>query len=54
MLVVRDSNYSNVDEHHLLSEFDYRLGGGLEINIRYVDRIPRSKSGKLRFVVSDI
>ena len=54
VLVVRDSNYSNVDEHHLLSEFDYRLGGGLEINIRYVDRIPRSKSGKLRFVVSDI
>lgn len=50
--LVRAQDYSMRDEHALLRELRQRLGGDTEITIDYVDRLERSKNGKLRFVVS--
>ncbi|ASD68098.1 hypothetical protein B1L02_14495 [Pseudoalteromonas piscicida] len=38
----------------LLREFRSRLGDDLDISIECVDRIQRTKSGKLRFVISEV
>ena len=42
------------DEIALLSETRKRLGHEIKIDVNYVDDLPRTKNGKLRFVVSDI
>lgn len=50
--VVRRSGYGQQDEAALLREFHKRTGDLAEVQIEYVDRLERSPSGKLRFVVS--
>lgn len=52
--VVRSRAYTAADEKMLLAETRQRVGGDLKISIEYVDRLERSRSGKLRFVVSEI
>jgi len=52
--VVRGSGYGPEDEQRLLEETRLRLGDGASVRIEYVDEIPRTRSGKLRFVVSEI
>jgi phenylacetate-coenzyme A ligase PaaK-like adenylate-forming protein/glycosyltransferase involved in cell wall biosynthesis/uncharacterized protein (DUF362 family) len=50
--VVRSGSYSQVDEEALVREFRKRVLDGTEIKIEYVSSVPRSETGKLRFVVS--
>jgi phenylacetate-CoA ligase len=52
--VVRGSGYADADEKQLRREFAQRLGSGAEIVIEYVDQLPRTRSGKLRFVISEM
>ncbi|HEU5402772.1 MAG TPA: hypothetical protein VFU86_15535 [Terriglobales bacterium] len=52
--VVRRTDYSDADEKQLRREFVQRLGSGAEIAIEYVDQLPRTRSGKLRFVISEM
>ncbi|NLX13558.1 MAG: phenylacetate--CoA ligase family protein [Phycisphaerales bacterium] len=52
--VVRGANYTAHDESMLLRKFRERFGDEAEIRIEYVERLPRSATGKLRFVVSEI
>jgi len=52
--VVRGSGYSEADEKQLQREFAQRLGAGAEIEIECVDQLPRTRSGKLRFVISEM
>ncbi len=52
--VVRGSGYADADEKQLRREFAERLGPGAEIAIEYVDQLPRTRSGKLRFVISEM
>ncbi len=52
--VVRRATYTAKDEAMLLQKFHDRFGAELEIRVEYVDRLPRSATGKLRFVVSEI
>lgn len=52
--IVRGKDYGPQDEQRLLEETRLRLGDLVSIRIEYVDRIERSRTGKLRFVVSDI
>jgi phenylacetate-CoA ligase len=54
MHVVRGSEYSDADEHMLLEETAKRVGEDMRVEIEYVDALPRTSSGKLRFVVSDV
>lgn len=52
--VVRGSNYSEQDESALLREMQKRVGENTEIAVEYVNLLERSRTGKLRFVVSEI
>jgi phenylacetate-CoA ligase len=52
--VVRGGSYSRADEGALMRETQKRVGSDTAIIIEYVDRLQRSNSGKLRFVVSEI
>lgn len=52
--VVRGARYTNADEARLLGEARKRVGAGADISIEYVESIERSKTGKLRFVISEI
>jgi phenylacetate-CoA ligase len=52
--VVRGDGYTALDERKLLSEARQRLGDDPKISIEYVERLPRTRTGKLRMVVSDI
>ncbi len=52
--IVRGEGYGPDDERRLLAETALRLGEQVSVQIEYVNRIERSQSGKLRFVVSEI
>jgi len=52
--IVRRDTYSKKDETKLLSAFHKRLGNQINIIIDYVDSIPRTKTGKFKWVVSHI
>lgn len=52
--IVPRNNYSAADEVILRREATKRLGVDTEIIVEYVDRLPRSLTGKLRFVESDL
>lgn len=52
--VVKGDAYSKSDENQLLKEAQDRFGSDVNVRISYVDKIERTKSGKLRLVKSDI
>jgi phenylacetate-CoA ligase len=52
--VVRGEQYSAEDERALLNEARKRVGVETDIRLEYVERLERSRTGKLRFVVSEI
>lgn len=54
LLVVPGPDYADLEEHRLGQEVLQRLGGRLRVSVRLVDRVPRTQSGKLRFVVSSL
>ncbi len=52
--IVPTKDYSGRDEEMLLKEMRGRLGERMKIEFEYLDRIPRSSSGKFRAVISKI
>jgi phenylacetate-CoA ligase len=52
--VVKGLNFSNEDEQRLRDEISQRVGEFLDFQIIYLDKIPRTNRGKLRFVVSTL
>ncbi len=53
--IVKDAAYDGLgEEKRLLAEARKRLGNEMTIKIEYADHIPRTPSGKLRFVVSHV
>lgn len=54
VVVVRGTGYSESDADALKNELKYFLGNEVDFEIAYVDRLPRTASGKLRFVVSTL
>lgn len=52
--IVKNEKYSQTDEDKLLSAFKERLGNDLIFKFDYVDEIPRTKNGKLKWVISKI
>jgi len=52
--IARGSGYGKEDEERLLRETRLRLGDQVSVRIEYVERLERTSSGKLRFVVSKI
>jgi phenylacetate-CoA ligase len=53
-LVVRGPAFTDHDAQQLHREFDRRVGREADLRIEYVDVVPRTAGGKLRFVISDV
>ena len=45
---------SDADSQFLIEEFKKRIGSDTRIDIEFEDKIPRTKSGKYRFVISKV
>ncbi|MCL4491209.1 MAG: hypothetical protein M1510_04765 [Nitrospirae bacterium] len=52
--IVRSPSYNENDEKTLLSNLRDRVGHVIRIKIEYVDDIPLTKAGKLKFVISKV
>ncbi len=52
--LVVNSNYSDIDEKALLDACKLKLGEKIRINLIYVEKIPRTANGKLRFVINEM
>ena len=52
--IVKTSQYSADDEKEILSKMQRAVGSGLDVNFDYVDRIPRTQSGKYRFLIQKL
>ncbi|MDQ3875298.1 MAG: hypothetical protein M3322_07110 [Actinomycetota bacterium] len=52
--VVRGAGYTDADEQALLAETVRRVGSETDVAFEYVTSLARSRTGKLRFVVSEI
>ena len=52
--LVKKTGYSESDGQYLKEEFRKRIGMKTQIDLEYVDSIPRTKSGKFRFVISRV
>ena len=51
--IVKGENYADRDEKGLIKELRKRIGKDVIINLEYVEKIWRTKTGKLRFVVKE-
>lgn len=52
--IVKDENFSDKDIQILDYELRRRLGTDMNIEYEFVDEIPRTRSGKFKFVISEI
>jgi phenylacetate-CoA ligase len=52
--VLRRDGYRDADDELLRRELHKRLGADVDIDVEYVEALPRSASGKLRLVVSHL
>jgi len=52
--IVRGESYTADDERRLLASARQRIGNTVHIHVQYLDRLERTRNGKLRFVVSDM
>jgi len=52
--VVKGGNYSSQDEQSLLADMRHCMGDEIEINIEYVQEIPREPNGKFRQIISRV
>ncbi len=52
--IVRRPGYTDDDSKKLLGGLQARVGGDIAIDLEFVDEIPRGKSGKFRWVVSNV
>jgi len=52
--IVRGREYSEGDKERLLSEVYKRVGRETTVSVEYVPALARSKTGKLRFVISEL
>lgn len=54
LLVVKNSKYSEEDEKKLRANIAECFDKRMTVNMKYVDEVPKTKSGKLKLVVSEI
>lgn len=52
--LVKEPGYSDADSRFLLEEFKKRIGTDTIIDLEFEVKIPRTKSGKYRFVISNV
>lgn len=54
VLIVKAPAYDDRDEAELRREIASRLGADMGVTVSYVEKLERTRTGKLRFVVSDL
>jgi phenylacetate-CoA ligase len=54
VLLVPRASYDEHSERELLEEFRLRIGSDIDINLQYVESIPREPNGKFRAVKSKV
>ncbi len=52
--IVRGQTYNNRDTEYIRSELCKKLGDDMKLEIRFVEHIPRTKSGKYRFLIQKL
>ena len=52
--IVQDEHYSESDTGRIDREIRNKLGNDMELTLRFVDDIPRTKSGKFRFLIQEL
>ncbi|QCX34376.1 phenylacetate--CoA ligase family protein [Caloramator sp. E03] len=52
--IVKKPNYTEKDEKIIYRELKKKLGDDMQLIIKYVDNIPRTKSGKYRFLIQKL
>lgn len=52
--IVKRQGYNTQDTKNLLKEFSNRVGPDIEVQVEIVDNIPREKSGKFRWIISEL
>lgn len=52
--VIRKDTYAQKDTKCIREELEKRLGNDMKIEIQFVDHIPRTKSGKYRFLIQNL
>jgi len=54
IIIVRREGYSNYDSNQLIASLRERVGPTMKIELDFVESIPRTKSGKYRWVISKV
>ncbi len=54
LMIVKAKGYNQEDEKKIKSYVNSYLGDKIILNIKYVEKIPRTSNGKLRFVISKL
>lgn len=52
LLIVKSKEYKQSDENKIIKNIQQKLGFDFEVEIKYVQTIPKSKNGKLKQVIS--
>lgn len=52
--IVKTDTYSVIDEEKTTKNIKERLGRNVKISYEYVDKIPRTKNGKMQLVISEL
>ena len=52
--IVKSAKYGDEDHKFMLNEVRKRIGNEMKVTVNFVDVIPRTKAGKLRFAMSDV
>ena len=52
--LIPNAEFKDSDKNHLIREFKARLGEDIRIEVELVDEIPRTKSGKFKWVISKV
>lgn len=52
--IVKKDTYTEKDTSHILRSLYDRMGGSVKVYIKFVDKIPRTDSGKYRFLIQKL
>ena len=52
--IVREAGFTKTDAARILKEVGKKLGDDMLLELRYVDEIPRTRSGKFRFLIQEL
>jgi phenylacetate-CoA ligase len=52
--IVKSASYGEHDDYRIKEEIGAKLGNNMRLHLNFVDEIPRTKSGKFRFLIQKL